>query len=80
MIHIGAVAGAWLANMPGIEYIMPNSEYPKLFRNDISKRDLLCCGAAAGVVAGFLSPMGGLMFALEEASTFWTLKMTMRCL
>lgn len=59
---------------------MPNAEFPKRFRNDISKRDMLCCGAAAGVVAGFLSPMGGLMFALEEASTFWTLKMTMRCL
>jgi len=39
---------------------------------------LLSCGAAAGVVAGFLSPMGGLMFVIEEASTFWTIKMTMR--
>jgi len=29
-------------------------------------------------VAGFLSPLGGIMFAIEEASTFWTIKMTLR--
>jgi len=29
-------------------------------------------------VAGFLSPLGGLMFVLEEVSSFWTLRMTLR--
>jgi len=40
---------------------------------------LLSCGAAAGIVSGFMSPLGGIMFVIEEASTFWTVKMILRC-
>lgn len=79
MIHVGAVMGAVVANMPKFEVLFPNHTFWMRFRDDHSKRDFLSCGAAVGVVAGFLSPLGGLMFALEEASTFWTVKMTLRC-
>jgi len=46
------------------------------FRNDRMKRDIISCGLAAGVSAGFLSPIGGIMFVIEEFQTFWSLQMT----
>lgn len=61
-----------------MDNLFGENKYFDRFRNDTCKRDFLVCGAAAGVVAGFLSPLGGLMFAMEEASTFWTIKMTLR--
>ena len=40
------------------------------------RREFTTAGVAAGVAAGFNAPIGGLMFAMEDLSSFWTKSLT----
>ena len=41
----------------------------------VFRRNFLTAGAGAGVSAAFGAPVGGLLFALEEVSSFWSDKL-----
>jgi chloride channel 7 len=67
-VHAGAAIGALLSQGG------PAGHAPAWFRrfwNDRDRADLVACGSAAGVAAAFRSPVGGVLFALEETTTWW---------
>lgn len=77
MVHTGACTAAGLtrgrSKTLGCDFNIFSE-----FRNDRDQRDFLSAGAAAGVAAAFGAPVGGILFALEEASSFWNPALTWR--
>lgn len=45
--------------------------YPAL-KTDELKRDFAAVGCACGVAGAFLTPIGGVLFAMEEGASFWS--------
>jgi len=64
MIHSGAVVASTVSS--------------GAVKNDRQLRDLVTCGAAAGVCTAFSAPIGGILFALEEGASFWSPSVTWR--
>ncbi|CAI9742196.1 channel C-like [Octopus vulgaris] len=64
MIHLGALVGATLSQY--------NIRICSQFHNPEDKRNFISAGAAAGVASAFGAPVGGLLFSMEEVSSFWT--------
>lgn len=47
--------------------------------SDADHREFISAGAAAGISAAFGAPVGGVLFAMEEACSFWSRKIAWRC-
>jgi chloride channel 3/4/5 len=63
LVHVGCCIGNIFARM-----------FPKYSRNEAKKREILSAAAAAGVSVAFGSPIGGVLFSLEEVSYYFPMK------
>ncbi|XP_015893920.3 putative chloride channel-like protein CLC-g [Ziziphus jujuba] len=70
MVHTGACVASLLGQGGSRRYGL-TWRWLRFFKNDRDRRDLVTCGAAAGIAASFRSPVGGVLFALEEMSSWW---------
>lgn len=70
MVHTGACIASLLGQGGSRKYHL-TWKWLRYFKNDRDRRDLVTCGAAAGVAAAFRAPVGGVLFALEEAVSWW---------
>ena len=76
MVHSGAIVSAAVSQGKS-RFWEVDSSFSKFsdFRNDKEKRDFVACGAAAGVCSAFGSPIGGVLFSMEEASSYFSTKL-----
>lgn len=70
MVHTGACIANLLGQGGSRKYRL-TWKWLRFFKNDRDRRDLITCGAAAGVAAAFRAPVGGVLFALEEAASWY---------
>lgn len=70
MVHTGACIASLLGQGGSRKYHL-TCTWLRFFKNDRDRRDMITCGAAAGVAAAFRAPVGGVLFALEEAASWW---------
>ncbi|XP_020086151.1 chloride channel protein CLC-c [Ananas comosus] len=70
MVHTGACIANLLGQGGSHKYRL-TCTWLRYFKNDRDRRDMITCGAAAGVAAAFRAPVGGVLFALEEAASWW---------
>eukprot|EP00897_Mesotaenium_endlicherianum_P000981 jgi/Mesen1/10884/ME000935S10225 len=70
LVHTGACIASILGQGGSHKYRL-NCKWLRFFKNDRDRRDLVTCGAAAGVAGAFRAPVGGVLFALEEATSWY---------
>ncbi|XP_061350761.1 putative chloride channel-like protein CLC-g isoform X1 [Gastrolobium bilobum] len=70
MVHTGACVASLLGQGGSKRYGL-TWKWLRFFKNDRDRRDLITCGSAAGIAAAFRAPVGGVLFALEEMTSWW---------
>lgn len=70
MVHTGACIAALIGQGGSRKYGL-TCKWLRYFKNDRDRRDLVTCGASAGIAAAFRAPVGGVLFALESMSSWW---------
>ncbi|EEF31629.1 putative chloride channel-like protein CLC-g [Ricinus communis] len=70
MVHTGSCIASILGQGGSRKYKL-TWKWLCFFKNDRDRRDLVTCGSAAGMAAAFRSPVGGVLFALEEMASWW---------
>lgn len=76
LLHIGSIVATYLGNTQIFQSLRKTrNQMP--FSYEQHARELVICGAAAGLAAGFRAPIGGLLFAMEMASR-WRQELTWR--
>ncbi|XP_008793993.2 putative chloride channel-like protein CLC-g [Phoenix dactylifera] len=70
MVHAGACIASTLGQGGSGKYHL-SCKWPRYFRNDRDRRELVTCGAGAGIAAALRAPVGGVLFALESVSSWW---------
>ncbi|CAN1807682.1 Chloride channel protein CLC-d [Linum perenne] len=70
LVHTGACIASLLGQGGTTKYHL-SSRWLQFFQSDRDRRDLVTCGCAAGVAAAFRAPVGGVLFALEEVTSWW---------
>ncbi|KAF4688842.1 hypothetical protein FOZ60_002360 [Perkinsus olseni] len=77
MAHLGAIVGAAVAQMHARNKFYLKALLP--FSTQKVKDEFVSMGAGMGVATAFEAPIGGMLFTLEEASTYWNRELYWRC-
>lgn len=77
LVHTGACIASLLGQGGSTKYHL-SSRWLQGFNSDRDRRDLVTCGCAAGVAAAFRAPVGGVLFALEEVTSWWSRQLMWR--
>lgn len=70
MVHTSACIASILGQGGSRKYKL-TCTWLRYFKNDRDRRDLVTCGAGAGMAAAFRAPVGGVLFALECVSSWY---------
>jgi len=79
MIHLGSLVGAGLSQFQS-KTLNIKLPFFERFRNSEDRRNFISAGAAAGIASAFGAPVGGLLFAMEEVSSFWSMSLSWQVL
>ena len=75
MIHLGSLVAAGMSQFKSATFECTLPFFAR-FRNSEDRRNFISAGAAAGIASAFGAPVGGLLFAMEEVSSFWKNKLS----
>lgn len=75
MIHMGSLIGAGLPTGRSRSLRCSATSIFDVFRNPRDQRDFISAGAACGLTSAFSSPLGGMLFVLEEMATHFSVRL-----